>query len=33
MPWLWLSVVLLIEQPPVETVDFDTQVMPILTKA
>ncbi len=33
MPWLWLSVVLLIDQPPVETVDFDTQVMPILTKA
>jgi hypothetical protein len=33
MPWLWLSVVLLIDQPPVETVDFDTQVMPLLTKA
>jgi hypothetical protein len=33
MPFLWLSVVLFINQPPVETVDFDTQVMPILTKA
>lgn len=30
---LWLSFALLIDQPPVEMVDFDTQVMPILTKA
>ena len=33
MPWLWLSFVLLINHPSDGTVDFDTQVMPILTKA
>lgn len=33
MPFLWLSVALFINQPTEKSVDFDTQVMPILTKA